>query len=335
MKRSVCIALFLLSVLVFAVSVPAQQPESSEPSFTISKPDSSVPEQVDKGLVGRPCQDSDGDGYGEDCVKGFDCDDDDASRFPGAAEVCNNIDDDCDNSIDDHLNRACGLTSTGACSFGVEQCIKGVWTGCTAVLPSAEVCDNSFDDDCDGSIDEDCAEDSATMNLSSDELALRQFLDIHYGKGNYSLDAQLENYRKTREFVNIRKSSVAANNRTRMTIEIVPVQGMYNLTVYEYIPKFMASSTDRIRFSVMPEIIQADPLVAWHFAELTGRTDLSYEVEGEIEYAYQKTSTFTIAEDIRPILRPWYFDLLPLLFIPVVGIVFIFLVDIVRRRKGG
>ncbi|MBW2963906.1 putative metal-binding motif-containing protein [Candidatus Woesearchaeota archaeon] len=332
MKRGVLV-LSVVLVLVFSVHSLAQDAETAGPSFSISTPDDYVPEPVDKGIVGRPCQDEDGDGYGEDCVKGFDCDDADASRFPGAVEICNSIDDDCDNNVDDHLNRACGLTNTGICSFGTEQCINGNWTGCTAILPSSEMCGNGLDDDCDGGVDEDCAVDNATVSLPADELALKQFLDMRYGRGNYSLEAQLENYRKTKEFMNIRKSSVAANNRTKITIEVVPVQGMYDLTVYEYIPKFIASSADKIRFSVKPEVIQSDPLVAWHFAELTGRVDLSYEIDGEIEGAAQKASTIAVAEDIRPITRPWYFDLLPLLFIPVVGLVFIFLVDVVRRRK--
>lgn len=42
------------------------------------------------------CLDDDGDGFGFGCDPGDDCDDTDAARFPGAAEVCNDLDDDCD-----------------------------------------------------------------------------------------------------------------------------------------------------------------------------------------------------------------------------------------------
>ena len=58
-------------------------------------------------------RDGDGDGAGdpddrvEDCLRpagyvavGDDCDDDDGARHPGAEEVCNGVDDDCDDDVD-------------------------------------------------------------------------------------------------------------------------------------------------------------------------------------------------------------------------------------------
>ncbi len=46
---------------------------------------------------GLPCEDLDQDGWCAD----EDCDDDSASVFPGAEEVCNGLDDDCDEEIDE------------------------------------------------------------------------------------------------------------------------------------------------------------------------------------------------------------------------------------------
>ena len=73
---------------------------------------------------------------------------------PGA-ETCNNIDDDCDGTVDDGLTRptSCGV---GACaSTGTETCSAGSWGGntCTAGTPAAETC-NNIDDDCDGTVDD-------------------------------------------------------------------------------------------------------------------------------------------------------------------------------------
>jgi hypothetical protein len=276
----------------------------------------------------RPCIDNDDDGFGQDCVNGFDCDDTNPTTHPGAEELCNNIDDDCDSLIDNGLQRECGLSDIGICTMGAEQCRNGAWSGCTAVFPEDERCDNRLDDDCDGSIDEECVQ-----RLSDNELALKQFLDIKYGEENYDLGQYLEDYRETRDYVNIIKSSEVKENRTTIRIRVVPVQGMRNITIFEYVPKFIAHSADLIKFEVQPEIIQADPLFAWHFDELDEPVDLSYEVSGGIEDAHENTATITVAEKTEPLQRAWYFSFLPLLFIPVLGLVFVFLVEIAHRRS--
>lgn len=54
----------------------------------------------------EPWPDADGDGYTLDpcCGLGLDCDDSNAEVHPGAAEVCNALDDDCDGSVDEDAN---------------------------------------------------------------------------------------------------------------------------------------------------------------------------------------------------------------------------------------
>ena len=57
------------------------------------------------GAAGSPgCDDADGDGYGTgaSCL-GLDCAPDDATVHPGAEEVCNGVDDDCNNATDDGI----------------------------------------------------------------------------------------------------------------------------------------------------------------------------------------------------------------------------------------
>ncbi len=134
--------------------------------------------------------DADGDGYGDvtaslpdvllgscEAPTGYvlddsDCDDTNAQRNPGEPEVCNGIDDDCDEDIDDADASAMPPTwytdgdgdGFGQDAASVTSCVQPGGTAdlagdCddsnAAVNPSAnEVC-NTLDDDCDGAIDDD------------------------------------------------------------------------------------------------------------------------------------------------------------------------------------
>ena len=112
------------------------------------------------GLECRPeCIDNDGDGYGENCGPGPDCDDANPNVHPGAIEICNGIDDDCDGIIDENFPNL-----GDSCTVGVGECEEsgnyictqnGSGTECdaTAGVPTIEICDG-LDNDCDGIIDD-------------------------------------------------------------------------------------------------------------------------------------------------------------------------------------
>ncbi len=74
-----------------------------------------------------------------------------------SAEVCNDLDDDCDGIADDGLTRTttCG---TGACAAnaGIETCVAGTWGNdtCDAFMGATSEQCNNVDDDCDGATDE-------------------------------------------------------------------------------------------------------------------------------------------------------------------------------------
>jgi hypothetical protein len=122
--------------------------------------------RVDEGLVTGTQNlypDQDGDGYGvasasplsvTGCAKmsGYavlmgDCNDRSAAIHPGASDVCNLLDDNCDGRIDEQARPRCGK---GWCERLSPSCDPAA---CVAGPPATEVC-NGADDDCNGFVDD-------------------------------------------------------------------------------------------------------------------------------------------------------------------------------------
>src|SRR5688500_4401386 len=102
-----------------------------------------------EGTVEPSCSDGDGDGFGDHCTAGLDCDDSDPDVRPGATETCDAIDQDCDGAVDtgcaceDGASRACG-SDTGVCEAGTQSCEDGTWAECVGEsAPSEERCDGA------------------------------------------------------------------------------------------------------------------------------------------------------------------------------------------------
>ena len=108
--------------------------------FGIPEPD------VDTARPVNLCVDADGDGYGDKCDRGDDCNDDDATISPGEQEVpYDGIDNDCDeDTFDDDLDDDGSLL--------VDDCDDEN----PLIGPNApELCANGVDDDCDPSTPDD------------------------------------------------------------------------------------------------------------------------------------------------------------------------------------
>jgi hypothetical protein len=111
----------------------------------------------------KPLEDRDCDG----ALTEEDCDDEDPAVHPGATELCDGIDNDCDESIDEGVTTDYFRDSDGD-GYGVED---DTLAGCalpegyalvagdcddfdSAILPGADEWCNDTDDDCDGVVDE-------------------------------------------------------------------------------------------------------------------------------------------------------------------------------------
>jgi hypothetical protein len=113
------------------------------------------------GLIDEGCDD-DGDGYCDEAMLvvgspavcpagGGDCDDTNPVTHPGAAEICDGSDNDCDGQVDEGLgSSSCGV---GVCARTVSDCVGGAAQMCVPGPARAEAC-NGLDDNCNGQIDE-------------------------------------------------------------------------------------------------------------------------------------------------------------------------------------
>ena len=123
---------------------------------------------TDEGVTLAFYADVDADGYGDAAVSlqacsapaGYvsdaaDCDDAMAAVHPGAAEICNGTDDDCDGATLDGsgeaaLGNGCDGTDGDLCAEGTLACVGGAMECSDTSSGNIELC-NGLDDDCDDS----------------------------------------------------------------------------------------------------------------------------------------------------------------------------------------
>jgi hypothetical protein len=95
--------------------------------------------------------DSDSDGH---TICAGDCNDARPSTYPGAAELCNSLDDDCDGLVDEQ-DGTCNTGLLGVCAVGVMECNQT--PSCRPIQNGGvDYCGDNVDNDCDGVVDDNC-----------------------------------------------------------------------------------------------------------------------------------------------------------------------------------
>ena len=134
----------LLALLALAASVACSEDEKSDEEDAGSDTDADTDVDTDAGTdTDEPIVDADHDGFASD----VDCDDNDYTVFPGADELCDDIDNNCDDVVDEGFDAdGDGATDADACADGTDcdDSDPSICPGCDEI-PYDEI-----DQDCDG-----------------------------------------------------------------------------------------------------------------------------------------------------------------------------------------
>jgi len=97
------------------------------------------------GVASQPaCSDADGDGYGVGCAAGNDCNDHDPAIHPGAAEVCNFKDDNCNGLVDEGPDCAVPVLDPSLVQVPAGSFLMGSESGAADEQPAHRVTSSAF-----------------------------------------------------------------------------------------------------------------------------------------------------------------------------------------------
>jgi hypothetical protein len=96
---------------------------------------------------------------------------------------------------------------------------------------------------------------------------------------------RLESYNDVKNNIKIESKEHYMDNKlyTKYKITIDTKKSLHDFSYYQHIPKCIAEKTNNIFFKGKNyEIIQTDPIIAWHFSDVNEKIEMTYEVEGII-----------------------------------------------------
>jgi hypothetical protein len=108
-----------------------------------------------------------------------------------------------------------------------------------------------------------------------------------------------DNHKKAMEKLGITKEIIQEDGKNIVKIIIDPRISMYNVSLYENIPKCLAQQVNEISSERVFEIIDEDPIVAWHIDELSQPIEIKYDLSAKnISDCSDEAMTLAIAEMI-------------------------------------
>ena len=124
-------------------------------------------------------------------------------------------------------------------------------------------------------------------------------------------------------------------NLTVVSVKITPKKGLKNFTIYEEIPKEVAKDiSDVIFYDTNYKVIESDPLVVWNFEDVDIPVEVTYGIRGRVEVENlskavtvpisQQIVEDTFAEERKSPSQPLYKIILPLMLVPIFGILIIY-----------
>jgi len=117
---------------------------------------------------------------------------------------------------------------------------------------------------------------------------------------------------------------------THIVLTIKPKETMFDVSIYEEIPKSVAQNVNQLIFhSQNYEVIEPDPLVMWTFAVMEEGVshEIEYSVKKEVkEEDLEDIATVPVAEKIRS-------SILAFVLIPVIAFVIIFFSHFVKHHQ--
>ena len=305
----------------------------------------------DSNEIGDACdfdsacvEDSDGDGiidYEDNCatISNQDQKDDDMDKIGNACDICPI---DILNDLD--LDSVCGNNDNCPTLFNPTQSNYDF----DRFGDKCDLCPNDENNDIDedgicGDVDtcpeiknpnqeEDCKkieikeekydeEITVTSNLED----IESLVEDSYGSLNVS-EEEIGEYEDIKESIKIEKKEFYIDGElyTRYKITIETDNPMHDFSYYQNIPKCLAEKTDNIFFNGKNyQIIEADPIIAWHFTDIEDKVEMTYDVKGSIsESCLEDLKDFAYSTSFEKSKKPFGL-ILPIAVIIIVVFVFL------------